>query len=795
MKRAGCAVAQQAETASRATASRALLRFAVVAIAAITGLAPATAMAQAKAHAAVKRGDDPLSRLMWSPPPPDALWIYNEAQWGLPSAPFVFSGDTLYIGGSFESSRPVLISSQARFHTAVDTTLHLSGVIDRQGSSIQGLVKKGPGTLALSGRNQYRGNTIVEQGTLHVIGDTALGQYSRNLELYGGAALSYGDGAAVFNTIQLREQAGTDSVTLRVDAGTAKQVGTVNAGVPIIKRGTGTLVMGGIVTLPSSAVIEQGSLFVDNDFSGSVQVNPGARLGGSGKLGSVMVLDGGVLAAGTGAIPSTMNIRRTLEFKPGAMLEVDVGSAGAADLVQVAGKALLAGRVHALAASGDWQPSTHYTVLRAEQGFDGTRFDSASTSLPFLQASLSYDVQEVHLRLDRNTTPLDEVAETPTEEAVADAVETIESPVLRDEVVQMDAGQARQAFNRLSGSWNASVLSGVLEDSRFVREAALRHGAGPAGLWHEAFYSSAERRALAGLPADARDSGGLVLGCNHALNPAWRASAFFAVQRSDSTQRLGAESAGIDSVHAGLGISGRWRGVDLAMGTAYAWHKIRSQRRIAIAGLRDVLTGRYGAESVQLFAEIAAPLRWLASQTRELAERARQGPPYSDGRSTAPYSEGAAAIPDLEGATAAPGINPYLRMAWVQASTGAWSERGGAAALRMRGERRGVLFTGVGLKASHALATGKGTAQVQGEVGWRHASGDVRGWSRQRFHDAGTTHAFTSEGHAVAKHAWVLRLAVQGDVARNVKLGVAYGGQYGRGVQDHGARLDVRWFF
>jgi outer membrane autotransporter protein len=47
----------------------------------------------------------------------------------------------------------------------------------------------------------------------------------------------------------------------------------------------------------------------------------------------------------------------------------------------------------------------------------------------------------------------------------------------------------------------------------------------------------------------------------------------------------------------------------------------------------------------------------------------------------------------------------------------------------------------------------------------------------------------------VARQAWLLRLAVQGDLARNMKLGVAYDGQFSRGVQDHGARLDMRWTF
>jgi outer membrane autotransporter protein len=788
----------------------------VVLVTALLYLASAEAMAQALAHASVKRSDDPMFRIMWSPPPPDAPWIMNEAQWGLPSAPFVFSGDTLFIGGSFKSARPISIKDQARIHTAPDVRFHLSGVIAAESmSSTAGLVKDGAGTLVLSGQNNYRGNTIVEEGTLHVEGDMALGLQVRTLEMYGGTTLSYGDGATLFNSMQLREQAGADSLTWRVDTGAARQVGPVNGSVPIIKKGAGTLVVAGFVTLPSSAIIEEGSLSVSHTFSGSVQVNRGARLegggiegSGRGIVGDVMVLDGGVLSPGVDANPSTLSVTRSLELKPGAALEVDVGPDGAADRVHVGGKALLAGDVKARAASGDWKLRTDYTIVRAEAGFDGTQFDAATTNLPFLQASLSYDQQEVTLRLDRNETPLEEVAETPTEEEVADAVEASENPVLIDRVVRMDAGQAREAFNELSGGWSASVLSSVLEDSRFVREAALRngahgeaalgHAAGPAGFWHEAFFSSADRRAQGALPADGRDTGGLVLGRTHDLNPAWRTNAFLAVQRSDLKQRreagaaiLGngdaanqqsvagmADRAGatatLDSAHVGLGLGGRWRGVDLAMGTAYAWHKIRSQRRLAIAGLHETLTGRYSAQTLQWFAEISAPFRWLGAQGKALAERAKQGPPYTP---------------------AAPVLEPYLRLAWVQASAEGYTEHGGAAALRVQAERRGVLFSGLGLKVKHVLDTPQGTARLSGEAGWRHASGDVRAWSRQRFHEAVTARTFASEGHAVARQAWLLRLAAQGDLTRRLKLGVAYDGQFSRGVQDHGARLDLRWTF
>ena len=78
---------------------------------------------------------------------PAVEWIYNEAQWGSPDAPFLFSGDTLYTAGSFESGRQVLVGhTPASIHVLGDTRLHLSGVISNQESGLSGLEKFGAGT-------------------------------------------------------------------------------------------------------------------------------------------------------------------------------------------------------------------------------------------------------------------------------------------------------------------------------------------------------------------------------------------------------------------------------------------------------------------------------------------------------------------------------------------------------------------------------------------------------------------------------------------------------------------------
>src|SRR5690606_35883573 len=124
------------------------------------------------------------------------------------------------------------------------TRLHLSGAISNQESGISGLQKFGAGTLVLSGQNTYRGNTQLHEGTLHIMGENALGRQSNALLPYQGSVVHYAAGTSVFNQQHLRGSntadespddgpippaswALADSIQWRVDSGVAVQAGNV----------------------------------------------------------------------------------------------------------------------------------------------------------------------------------------------------------------------------------------------------------------------------------------------------------------------------------------------------------------------------------------------------------------------------------------------------------------------------------------------------------------------------------------------------------------------------------------
>lgn len=775
--------------AAAQTSAKRIHRFAGLAMAAGAAVFVLTeaALAAAVADTTSKRKDHPLSLARGSPPPAGILWIYNEAQLGPPNAPFVFQGDGLYTAGSFESAREFHIDALAAIMTRAGTTLHLSGIVSNTDGSAQGLAKYGAGTLVLSGRNRYKGNTRLYEGTLHVQGDSALGESYRALDMYSGTTLSYAPGAVVYNALQLHTTPGPDpAVQWRVDSGTAQQAGSVLGAAPIVKLGAGTLHLAGYASTPSTAVVKQGSLAIGSFYAGSVLVGPDARLEGTGSVQSATVQSGATLAPGLGATPGRLLVRH-LHMQPGATLEIKALADGQSSRLHALETAKLDGRVLALAKAGDWQAHTRYTIVRAEQGFDGTRFVSAATNLPFLDPHLSYDSQHVYLSLKRNQTPLEEAGETPTEEEVAHAIDDSDTPGLNDHVIALDKPGAHEALNQLSGNWGASVASRLLEDSRFIRLAALQH-TGPAvsvidsgrpahahRLWQHAFNASAHRDADRGTPGDMRRTHGMVLGWTQPIGDTLHASAYLGAQQSRMWRMQHSSRAQIDSQHAGVGLAGSWNSMQWIAGAAHSWHAINSQRNLLIPGLQGLVSSTYRGKTLQLFAEAAAPLQWLGRQLRQASAQVQTG--------------------QTQAGRAATGVAPFARFAWVNTRIQGYTEQGGPAALRVQGAHYSVLFSTLGLKAAHTVETPSGIAHLQGELAWRHAGGDVRVYSRQHFRDSAGKRPFTSEGQALARRAWSLRVGLEASLAKQASLGIAYAGLYAPRQQDHGARLDVSWRF
>src|SRR5690606_39092405 len=134
-----------------------------------------------------------------------------------------------------------------------------------------------------SGSNTFQGNTLLREGTLHIVGSDALGKRTNALMPYQGSVVSYAPGATVFNQMHLQgvntaapdgstgpaSWALADSVQWRVDSGVAVQAGNMGGSIPVVKQGAGTLRFTGIASFPSFVTVNEGALEVDWHLAGT----------------------------------------------------------------------------------------------------------------------------------------------------------------------------------------------------------------------------------------------------------------------------------------------------------------------------------------------------------------------------------------------------------------------------------------------------------------------------------------------------------------------------------------------
>lgn len=556
----------------------------------------------------------------------------------------------------------------------------------------------------------------------------------------------------------------------------------------LVKVGAGTLTLSADNTYDGATVIAGGTLIVNGSIANSaVTVSGNAKLGGIGTVGTTTVNAGGTIAPGRS--PGTLTVNGDIIFASGSIYEIDITPALDGDLVKASGQAMIeGGTAHVLKTPGTYTPGSRWTIIGADGGVVG-KFDALAQNMPFVDLSLNYDSTHVYLDVVRNAVSFCDVARTFNQCSTGDGLESSGpgDPVYDIVASIPEEGDARQAFDALSGEIYGSVTGALLEDSRFVREAALDRVrsaiAGPDPSLPVMGYGSEEsREALAGehyvaalAPAPAatsqrpflwargfgswgewesdgnaaqfeRSIGGafigadvLVGGLRIGLLSGYSHSSFNADDRSSSGSR--------DDFHLGLYAGTAWGNLGLRFGAAHTWHEIETRRSIVFPGLAEEVEASYDARTAQAFGEIGY--------------RIDRGGPFA--------------------------IEPFVGLAHVNVHRDGFSEGGGTAALSVRGDGSDVTFSTIGLRASAAFRLGTAKATARGMVGWRHAFGDMTPFSTHAF--AGSD-AFAVAGTPLAEDALVIETGLDIGLSQNASLAVSYSGQISSKASDHGLRAN-----
>lgn len=244
-----------------------------------------------------------------------------------------------------------------------------TGAVEKTGAGVLTL------TPAVAAGNTYSGGTRINEGTVAISVDNALGNANGGITFDGGA-LRFNTSFDLANSRAIVLNAGGGTFDTNGNTTNITQVITGSGG--LTKAGGGVLNLEGANAYGGATSVTGGALYVNGDQSaatGATSVSSGATLGGVGTIGGdVTIQDGGTLAPGrAGATPGALTINGDLALSGGSALEYSFGQANVVggplnDLTTVQGDLTLDGTLNVVATPGGSFDPGVYRVI----SYDGT---------------------------------------------------------------------------------------------------------------------------------------------------------------------------------------------------------------------------------------------------------------------------------------------------------------------------------------------------------------------------------------------------------------------------------------
>ncbi|KJZ48436.1 autotransporter domain-containing protein [Pseudomonas fluorescens] len=520
-----------------------------------------------------------------------------------------------------------------------------------------------------------------------------------------------------------------------------------------------------------TAEVKAGAALLNNgSITGDAYVDQSATFGGKGDVGNLYV--GGRLLVRKDSAPI---IRGNLELSQDAAIDYIVSATEGASALSVEGTATLGNAgLNVIGIPGNYAQSTVHTVLNAGK-IEG-EFGRVSNNLAFMTPMVSYSATQVALTYTRNDVPLETFATSASAQALARSVDTPKAVTANAAVTALLASTtetASQAIDQLDGSQNANLAKATLNSDSPISATML---SAMRQLDSASSYSNSTRRNAPRLAAGSEDNGrvwlqalghggtldrdydalkhstqGLVLGADWGIDEEWR----IGVMSGKSETRLDSRGldGDLDSWHLGAYALRQNGPMSLRLGATYSNHDGSTKRQVAFKGFSDRPEGRYDANTQQAFAELG----------------------YNLGRANV-------------------SIEPFASLGYQRYQRDTYTEKGGAAALKVHGQTQNNLNSTFGLRLAKLNTLDNGMQLTpRFSAGWKHTYGDVYSDTRQRLVTGGKN--FTVSGAPLDRDSLLVDAGLDLGLSAKHTLGVGLTGEIGTDSRNHGVTGQWRMSF
>jgi outer membrane autotransporter protein len=518
-------------------------------------------------------------------------------------------------------------------------------------------------------------------------------------------------------------------------------------------------------------VLAGATLFNMGSIAGDAIVYEGGSYGGQGEVRDLYV-EGALLVSESLGAP---HIRGNLTFTKDATLSYAVTATGKSPTIMVEGTAALEdASLEVFAVPGDYPDSSDHSVLKA--GNVEGEFGRVTSNLAYMTPTLSYTKTEVALNYARNGVPIEDFAADDNAREFGRSVEepatkTSEPNAAVNALLTTDKSTATNALEQLTGDSNANLAKATLNSDSPVSAtllSAMRQLDSAAGFGNQ---KSAPRQA-----AGSEDNGrvwlqalghggtldrdhdalqtstkGLVLGADWSVGEEWR----IGVMGGKSDTRLDSREldGDLDSWHLGVYAMRQNGPMSLRLGATYSNHDGSTKRRVAFNGFSDRPEGRYDANTQQAFAEVG----------------------YNMGRANV-------------------SIEPFASLGYQRYQRDGYTEKGGAAALKVHGQAQNNLNSTFGLRLAKINTLDNGMQLTpRFSAGWKHTYGDIYTDTRQRLVTGGKN--FTVSGAPLDRDSLLVDAALDLGLSAKHTLGVGLNGEIGTDSRNHGVMGQWRMAF